>query len=362
MPDIPAAIQAAIAALCARRGAVGAQHVVVRAGERWQEHCHGLSDAVLDRPVTPATTFNAYSITKTVTAAAVLALAQSGLLDLDAPIGAAAGVDGLQAYGSVGETLLHRAGFRNPYPLNWFHTADRHAAFDEAAFIAARVQALRGSRRCRARSAYSNIGYLMLGLAVAGAWGGPFAQAVQALVVDRLHLGADEPLAFEIDRPDHHAHGHLRRHGWLDLVLGLLVDRHAIVQATAHDWVQLKLHQVDGCAYGGLMANARGLARFGHAVLLAEQAAGAHAWRRMLQPVPGPGPERSLGCFAGSLDGHDWFGHAGGGLGGYGELRIYPQLNAVSVLLTNGPGLRDAHCLDAVDRCWIRDVFAASAG
>mgnify|MGYP002149839002 CR=1 FL=1 len=359
MPDIATAVQAAIAGPCARRGAVGAQYVVVRAGERWQKHCHGLSDAILDRAVTPDTTFNAYSITKTVTAAAVLALAQSGRLDLDAPIGTAAAVDGLEAYGSVGETLLHRAGFRNPNPLHWFHTVDRQAAFDKAAFVAARVQALRGSRRCRARSAYSNIGYLMLGLAVERAWSGPFAQAVRSLMFDRLQLRTNEHLAFEIARLDRHAHGHLRRHGWLDLVLGLLVDRHAIVQATANGWVQLKLHHVDGCAYGGLMANARGLARFGHAVLCAQKAAEPHAWHPMLLPVPGPGPRRSPGFFAGALDGHRWSGHAGGGLGGYGELRIYPQLDAVSVLLTNGPGLRDAHCLDVVDRCWSRGTCSA---
>jgi hypothetical protein len=72
-----------------------------------------------------------------------------------------------------------------------------------------------------------------------------------------------------------------------------------------------------------------------------------------MDTVAGPGPCRSLGLFCGSLGGHRWLAHAGGGLGGYGELRVYPQLRAVSAILTNGPGLRDARCLDAIDNVWL---------
>ena len=69
--------------------------------------------------------------------------------------------------------------------------------------------------------------------------------------------------------------------------------------------------------------------------------------------MPGPGPSRSLGFFSGVLGDQRWFAHAGGGLGAYGELRLYPDLGAVSAVLTNGPGLSDARCLDDVDRAWL---------
>jgi D-alanyl-D-alanine carboxypeptidase len=353
VPDIAAAVQRQIAEIAARRGAAGAQYIVVRGGQRWLEHCHGLADVILARPVTPATTFNAYSITKTFTAATVVTLAQAGRLNLDAPIATAAAVEGLEAYGSVRETMLHRAGFRNPNPLKWFHTAQSHHAFDESAFVSTQVRALRGSRRRLARSAYSNIGYLMLGLAIERAWSGSFVQAVRALVLDSIRMQPDQRLAFAIENAESHAHGHLRRHGLMDLTLGLFVDRSSIVQDVGNRWVQLHLHHVNGSAYGGLMANARGLARFGSAVLGAHEATNSAAWRQLLQIVPGPGTCRSLGWFGGKLGRHYWLAHAGGGLGGYGELRIYPQLGAVSALLTNGPGVRDARCLDAVDSIWI---------
>jgi D-alanyl-D-alanine carboxypeptidase len=342
-----------VAALAQRRGAAGAQYLVVRGEQVEMEVCHGMADAARLRPVTPETTFNAYSITKTFTAATVLALAESGQLDLDAPIGTAAGVLGLEAYGSVRDTLLHRAGFRNPNPLRWIHPAEQHHRFDEAAFVRAQTDALRGTQRRLARSGYSNVGYLLLGRAIERAWNGSFVQAVQALVIDPLQVRDDERLSFAIDPPDRHARGHLRRFGLLDLVLGLLVDRALITQGDDSRWVYLRLHHVNGSAYGGLMTNARALARFGQAVLGSVPGLAPAVRKQLLAVVPGPGPLRSLGWFSGRAGRHLWFAHAGGGLGGYGELRVYPEAGAVSVLMTNGPGLRDARCLDGLDALWL---------
>jgi hypothetical protein len=50
---------------------------------------------------------------------------------------------------------------------------------------------------------------------------------------------------------------------------------------------------------------------------------------------------------------HPWFAHAGGGLGAYSELRVYPEAGAVSVLMTNGPGFSDARRLDELDALWL---------
>jgi hypothetical protein len=213
-----------LATLLEQRGAPGAQYLVVRDGVPLLELSHGLADARYAAPVTPTATFNAYSITKPFTTAAVLALTKVGALDLDEPIGRAFGVASLADYGSVRETVLHRAGLRNPYPLCWVHRADAHRDFDEAAFIRARMDALTGTRRRRAPSGYSNLGYLLLGLAVERAWrNGSFVEAMRALVLDPLGAAAGDCLGFTIGKPDEHAHGHLWRHGWIDLALGLLV-------------------------------------------------------------------------------------------------------------------------------------------
>jgi hypothetical protein len=92
---------------------------------------------------------------------------------------------------------------------------------------------------------------------------------------------------------------------------------------------------------------------FGQALLGLVPGLPAEACRTALTTVGGGGPERTLALFRGTCQGHEWFGHPGGGLGGYGELRIYPHLSLTSVLLTNGPGLRDARSLDQIDALWM---------
>ena len=352
-PKAAADVRQRLISMAARRGAPGVQYLVSRDGETLLEHCLGLADAALALPVTPLTTFNAYSITKTLTAAAVILLAEEGRLDLEAPIGVAAGVQGLEAYGTVRDTLLHRAGFRNPNPLRWIHAAAAHPAFQEAAFVAGQVATLRGTQRRRSSSGYSNVGYLLLGLTIENVCQRPFVRALDDLVIQPLGLRTDQRLAFAIAQPDLHAHGHLRRYGLLHCLLALFADRATIVQGVEGRWVRLQLHQVNGSAYGGLIANARGIARFGQAVLAGRAGIPPKVCDRLLDPVPGPGPARSVGWFSGKLRSLRWFAHAGGGLGYYGELRLYPDLRTVSCVLTNGPGLANALCLDDIDVAWL---------
>jgi CubicO group peptidase (beta-lactamase class C family) len=350
------AVRARLDTMVARRECAGLQYLFVQDGRVRLEHAAGLADVALGLPVEPATTFNIYSITKVLTATAAVALAEAGRLDLDQPIGDAAGVRGLDAFGTVRETLMHRAGFPNPNPLRWVHLAEEHAAFDEDAFAARLLARLAGSRRIRARAAYSNPGYVMLGLAIARAGGAPFTQHVAQSLLAPLNPAAGESLSFTIADPVRHARGHVRRWHALDLLLGLFVDRARIVDGVAPGWVRLRLHHVDGSAYGGLMANVRGLARFGQALLGHSGGIGTEVRRRLLETVPGPGPARTLAFFEGRLDGERWCAHAGGGLGYYGELRLYPAAGCVSVLLLNRPGLRDAALLDRIDRPLLREL------
>jgi CubicO group peptidase (beta-lactamase class C family) len=68
-----------------RRAAVGLAVVVVRAGADVVVTGHGLADIPADRPVTADTVFRIGSVTKLVTAVAVMQLAEEGRVDLDAP-------------------------------------------------------------------------------------------------------------------------------------------------------------------------------------------------------------------------------------------------------------------------------------
>lgn len=345
------AIRARLDDWVARGQMAGLQYLLVRDGEVWLEHCAGFSDVAARQPVEPRTTFNLYSITKPFTAALVLSLVQQRHFTLEEPIASATGLPGLSRFGTLAQTLVHRAGFANPMPLRWFHLADEDPGFDETAFVRRVLGAQSGQSPCRPR--YSNPGYLALGVAVERALGRSFRQALTDTLLAPLQLVPGQHLGFASAAPQAHAHGHLRRHGLLDWALGWLVDRRRIVAGTAGRWVRLQHHHVDGSAYGGLIGNARGLVRFGEAVLGLREGLEDAVRHDLMRTVPGPGPARSLGWFRGALSGQPWLAHAGGGLGAYAELRLYPQLSTVSALLTNRPGLRDEKLLDRLDSYWL---------
>ena len=79
-----------VAARCRRRSAVrrhpGLQYVVVDRSSTVFEAHEGLADIAASRPMLARTTMMAYSMSKTITAAAVLQLVEAGRLRLDDPV------------------------------------------------------------------------------------------------------------------------------------------------------------------------------------------------------------------------------------------------------------------------------------
>src|SRR5262245_46422770 len=106
-----------------------AQYVVVNAGGVMFEHAVGAADLGTRAPPDTATTLMAYSMSKTIAAAAVIQLAEQGKIAIDAPAGRY--VEGFP-YGeavTVRRLLAHTSGIPNPIPLRWVHPAATHAEF-----------------------------------------------------------------------------------------------------------------------------------------------------------------------------------------------------------------------------------------
>ena len=331
----------------------GAQYLFVSADAVLAEYDGGIADPVARTPVSGCTTFNAFSVTKTFTAAAILQLAEQGRLDLDAPV--AQYLEGLPCDDrpTIRQTLTDTGGFPNPNPLRWVHLAEEHAAFDNVGFVR---EVLRKHGRLKSPPggsvAYSNIGYLLLGEVVKRVSGQHYVEYVERHVIQPLRLRDGETLAFAIPQPQEHARGTLRRWGPLNLLFGLFLDRDRYIDGRSGRWLQLRTLHVNGAAYGGLIDNARGLARFlqamlGHGDVLS---APYRAW--LFTPARGPDGRalgRSLGWFTGELHGETCFAHAGGGFGYYCEARVYPHIGRASVVMFNRSGVRDERFLDRVD-------------
>src|SRR4028118_1255612 len=118
-------------------GTLPALSVSVVKGDRlvWSKG-FGLADLATASPATPRTSYLWFSMTKIVTATAVVRLAEGGKLDLDAP--ADERFRGLKVVSqptpvTVRHLLNHTSGLANPLPIRWVRPAGA-PDFDRSAF------------------------------------------------------------------------------------------------------------------------------------------------------------------------------------------------------------------------------------
>ena len=131
----------------------------------------GRADLLERRPASSDTPYLWFSLTKIATATAAMALADRGVLDLEAPVHAylpTYPTPGRGAPPVVRQLLDHTAGLPNPIPLRWIRPATRQAP-DPASFLA-RLLAKHGTTKypVGGHARYSNLGYLVLAELIAG--------------------------------------------------------------------------------------------------------------------------------------------------------------------------------------------------
>ncbi len=353
LPSASAAqVQAVLQRLIAERSTPGLQYIALdESGVRLAVQA-GLADVEQARAVTADTSFHGYSVTKTFTAAAIVQLALADKLDLAAPISTYLPELADPRSPTLRQVLSHTAGYGNPIPLAWSHAVDDES-FDAAAFFQ-RIAKAHGQvvREPGSRLAYSNVGYLLLGEVIARASGIAYTDYVQQELIAPLRLGAGERLSFSLRNLPQHARGYIRRFSLLNAMLGLFIDRRRALAGTHAGWQAFRDLYVDGAAYGGLLGNAAGFARYLQALLRSEAPFSPALTQLLFTPQTlrdGREVDMALGWFRGRLGAEPFFDHAGGGGGYYCELRIYPRLRRASVLLCNRTGIKNDRLLDVID-------------
>ena len=354
------AAEAFLNSLLDHRKTPGLQYVFADTDQVLFRFSGGYADINEKIPVGNDTTFNGYSITKTFTAAAVVKLAIEGKVDLDEPISTYVDDFPYKQSPTVRQTLQHIGGFPNPNPMPWIHLAEEHETFDSRAFIEkvvhenAELESEPGEK-----FAYSNIGYLLLGEVVRKASGMPYSAYVLAEIIDPLSLAEDQRISFEIDQPQTHAHGYIRKWNWLNLALGWFIDRKTFLEPSVAGWVQFHEFLVNGAAYGGLVGTASGFVRYLQAALRVEKPFTQEILDLMWQTgttLSGESVRTGLAWRYGDLDGERYFGHTGGGGGYYCEIRVYPDVKRASVIMTNNTGISNQHYLDNIDRYFLENI------
>ena len=308
----------------------------------------------------------AYSMSKTITAAAVLRLVETRRVGLDEPIERYLG--SLQPYGpaiTIRQLISHTSGVPNPIPLRWVHAADQHEAFDEDAALAdvlkkhPRLSFAPGSRY-----AYSNIGYWLLGQVVERATGERFT----AYVIDRIlrPLGIEpRDLGYVVVDPAHHAIGYLEKYSVMNVVNKLLIDRKLIGQYSGR-WLAIHSHYLNGPAFGGLVGTAKGFGMFLQDQVRERSVLFGDDTRRQFyaqqQTTRGTAVPMTLGWHIGNLNGQQFFYKEGGGGGFHCMMRLYPDERVGTVAMTNATEFDVRKLLDTIDPAVFRERRAMSYG
>ncbi len=331
----------------------GFQYIVLDRNRAIFEHVGGWADIRNSSPMTHETTLMAYSMSKTITAAAALQLVEQGVIDLDAPIDKYINGSPYGAAVRVRHLIAHTSGIPNPVPLRWVHPVERHGAFDEAAAL---EKVLHQHPTLRfgpgTKFLYSNIGYWLLGRVIANTSGQLFEHYVSDHLISSWGISTRE-LGYEIANPKKHARGYLEKYSFVNLIKGLVTDRELWGEYEG-PWLQIKGHYVNGPAFGGLIGTARGFAAFLRDQLRETSALSYSTVRGLFykQQALDSGKliPMTLGWHMDEAGNLPYFYKEGGGGGFHCEMRVYPTAQLASVLMINATTFNVRRALSILDR------------
>lgn len=331
------------------------QYVIFDSEATIYESTKGLSDIERARAVERSTTYHLFSVTKTFTALAILQLAEAGKIELDKPVS-----DYLTQFPyphsiTVRQLLTHTSGIPNPLPLKWVHLPHDHPQFDSDLFFSAIFKnnprpSFEPGKGCR----YSNLGYVFLGQLIEKVAGQSFESYVAENVLAKCGSSGHE-LSFELNATTD-ATGYQKRLSFANFLLSFLIDKKQLMGKAYGRWIPFNPFYINGTAYGGMTGSSAGLIKYVRALLPPNNALLSPEFKKLLLTetmVGGKPTGMSMAWFTGTLKGHRYLAHAGGGGGYYVELRIYPDLGVGSIIMYNRSGLSDERMLDQTDSFFI---------
>jgi CubicO group peptidase (beta-lactamase class C family) len=199
----------------------GAAVLVLRDGRTVFERGYGLTDLRTLRPIDARTNFRLASVTKQFTAAAVMLLVRDGKLGYEDSLTAV--FPDFPEYGraiTIRHLLNHTSGlpdYEDVMPPVDPSLPVEKAQISDAGVLELLIRQKAGKFEPGTRWAYSNSGYVLLGLIVEKASGRPFAEFLRDRIFGPLRM--TNTLAFERGRNEvpHRAHGHSKSGGrWIE--------------------------------------------------------------------------------------------------------------------------------------------------
>lgn len=315
-PQTPQAVDALAARFLESSGAPGLSIAVVDDLQVAYQRGYGRADVENDVPATPESVYRLASISKMLTAVAVLQLVESGKLDLAAPIQTYVPEFPRKEWPLSAEHLLkHQGGIRH-YRGREAESAEHYDRVRDALCVFQDDPLLFAPGE---KFSYTTYGYNLLGAAVEGASGQDYVSYV------RLRIA--EPAGMKSLRPDHP--GEIIPHRAAGYRRGPPPDR-----ALQNDVAVDVSNKIPG---GGWCSTPGDLARF--AIALVDERLVSHATlERMWTPQPTAGGEPTLagfGCFVQGEGDDRRVSHSGGQPKVSTLLVIWPRRRQAVALMCN---------------------------
>jgi CubicO group peptidase (beta-lactamase class C family) len=319
----------------------------------------GFADITKKKEVNSSITYNAFSVTKTFTALAILQLYEKRKIDINKLVSQYFPEFSYRTEITVKQLLNHTAGIPNPIPLNWIHLDSERSTFDRNSFFKSIFEKnTKTKSEPNEKFAYSNLGYVILGQLIENVSGNTYEEYITENIVQRLPINPND-LTFEIISNEKHAKGYHKKMSFSNLILGFMIDKTKFMGDTEGKWRSFNNFYVNGPSYGGLIGTPTAFVAYLQELLKTESILISDEYKHMLfqenKANRGKNTGMCLSWFTGKLNGNKYFAHAGGGGGYYCEIRIYSNLKTGSVVFFNRTGMSDERFLDKLDKYFVND-------
>ena len=318
----------------------------------------GLANPETGAGATPQTVYHWWSMTKVVTAVAILQLAESGALDLDDPV-----IHHLPFFDvaydgqprtdiSVRQLLSHTSGLPDCVPaiIGWVHYDD--IRIDQTALLKAKLPDYRELVFAPGTGAgYTNLGYLVLGAVIEAVTEMPYEDYIEKAVLAPLGM-TSTGFVYRPDLAEDEARGSHPIVNLYTLFLPFLLDLQDLVASQDGSKWWLNRVYIDATPPTGLIGPATDVAVFMKAYLAAGQGAEvallSPASIAAMMPRSDALDGRALGWAEFATTGRVFVQHRGGGPGFAAMMRLYPEEGLGIALFANGTALDDTQLVEAI--------------
>jgi D-alanyl-D-alanine carboxypeptidase len=336
----------------------GLSLAVVKDGHLVYARGFGHADTPRGIRATSATTYGWWSMTKLVTAAAILQLQEQGKLSIDDPVSHHLPFFGVKYPSAasrpvtIRDLLNHSSGIPNNVPalIGWIHHAEE-PPLNQSAYL----QSILPSYSTLAfepgsHGEYTNVGYMVLGAVIEASSGETYQEYVRVHLLRPLGMGCTE-FSFSMAEC---AEAATASHPWLSLesaALPFLVkDWGSYVRETTDGRMWLHAFYANSAPPTGLIGPATDASRFVAAILNGGELNGqrilsAESVRMMIRDSHVPGRAGESETYPGMSYGLGWhvvpegarlrIQHRGGGPGFGTEMRLYPEEGLGMVVMAN---------------------------